>query len=63
LRAAPAGCVLSLHQTLYAHSATGIRERISAGLDWRTLVPSAVADYIVEHHLYGLPAPGPVIGP
>jgi nicotinate-nucleotide adenylyltransferase len=63
LRAAPAGCVLSLHQTLYAHSATGIRERIAAGLDWRTLVPSAVADYIVEHHLYGLPAPDPVIGP
>jgi nicotinate-nucleotide adenylyltransferase len=63
LRAAPAGRVMSLHQTLYAHSATDIRERIAAGLDWRTLVPPAVADYIVEHHLYGASETGPVIGP
>ncbi len=63
LRAAPAGRVLLLHQSLYPHSATRIRERIAAGLDWRALVPPAVADYIVEHHLYGLPAPVPVIGP
>jgi nicotinate-nucleotide adenylyltransferase len=63
LRAAPAGRVLSLHQSLYPHSATRIRERIAAGQDWRALVPPAVADYIVEHHLYGLPASVPVIGP
>lgn len=62
LRAAPAGLVLSLHQTLHAHSATRIRERIAAGLEWRALVPPAVADYIVEHHLYGASARGSVIG-
>ena len=62
LRAAPAGRVLSLHQTLYAHSATRIRERIAAGREWQALVPPAVAGYIVEHHLYGVAAAGPVIG-
>lgn len=63
LRAAPAGRVLSLHQTLYAHSATRIRECIAAELDWRPLVPPTVADYIVQHHLYGVSGEAAVIGP
>lgn len=63
LRQAPAGCVLALHQTLQAHSATGIRDRIATGRDWAQLVPPAVAAYIVEHHLYGVAADHAVIGP
>lgn len=50
---APAGCVLRLHQPLQTHSATDLRQRISAGLPWRHLLPAAVADYIVSNHLYG----------
>lgn len=63
LRGAPAGRVLALHQKLYAHSATRIREQIASGRDWRPLVPTAVADYIVEHHLYGVRTGDPVIEP
>jgi nicotinate-nucleotide adenylyltransferase len=62
LRACPAGRVLVLHQTLHLHSATGVRERIGAGLPWRDLVPPAVADYIVEHQLYGVPDGDPIMG-
>jgi nicotinate-nucleotide adenylyltransferase len=53
--------VLYLRQPLHAHSATDIRQRIAAGLPWRELVPSVVADYIQRHGLYG--DHGGVIGP
>jgi nicotinate-nucleotide adenylyltransferase len=53
LRRQPAGRVLYLRQPLHAQSATDIRQRIAAGLPWRGLVPSAVADYIRCHGLYG----------
>ena len=33
-------------------SATAIRERVAAGLPIDGLVPPAVAEYIMEHHLY-----------
>lgn len=52
LGAAPAGRVLRLHQPLHLASASEVRRRIDAGDDWRSLVPPAVADYIVEHRLY-----------
>lgn len=63
LRTAPAGRVLALQQALHAHSATDVRARIAAGLPWRTLVPPAVADYIVKHRLYGVAGAPAVIGP
>lgn len=53
LRAAPGGRVFYLDQPLHAQSATGIRHRIANGLPWRSLLPAAVADYIVAHGLYG----------
>jgi nicotinate-nucleotide adenylyltransferase len=53
LRQWPHGRVLRLHQPLQAHSATDLRQRIAAGLPWRGLVAPAVAEYIVEHRLYG----------
>jgi nicotinate-nucleotide adenylyltransferase len=59
LRHAPAGRVLRLEQSLKAHSATDLRGRIAAGLPWRHLVPAAVADYIVEHRLYGFTGQAP----
>ena len=55
LRAAPAGLVLRLQQPLQAHSATELRHRIQAGVPWRQLLPTAVADYIVANNLYGSP--------
>lgn len=48
----PAGRVLFMHQPLQPESATDLRHRITAGLPWRSLVPSAVADYIAQHRLY-----------
>jgi nicotinate-nucleotide adenylyltransferase len=36
-------------------SSTGVRERLSAGLQVDGLVPSAVAGYIARHGLYGWP--------
>ncbi|HLT43459.1 MAG TPA: nicotinate-nucleotide adenylyltransferase [Luteimonas sp.] len=54
LRAAPAGRVLRLHQPLHPGSATGVRRAIAAGGSWRELVPTAVADHIVDQHLYGV---------
>lgn len=53
LRRSPAGLVFRLHQPLQPHSASDLRRRIVAGARWRPLVPDAVADYIVEHRLYG----------
>lgn len=55
LRRAPGGRVLRLEQPLHPGSATAVRQRITAGGDWRPLVPTAVADYIAHHGLY---APG-----
>ncbi|HRP72593.1 MAG TPA: nicotinate-nucleotide adenylyltransferase [Luteimonas sp.] len=53
LREAPAGRLLRLRQPLRPGSATEVRRRIAAGEPWRTLVPAAVAGYIVRHGLYG----------
>jgi nicotinate-nucleotide adenylyltransferase len=53
LRQTPCGRVLRLHQPLQAHSASDLRQRIAAGQPWRHLLPPAVAQYIIEHRLYG----------
>lgn len=63
LRGSPHGRVLRLHQPLQGHSATDLRLRIAAGQPWRDLVAPAVADYIEEHHLYGVGGAPAVIGP
>lgn len=47
------GLVLRLEQPLRPESASEVRRRIAAGGDWRSLVPPAVAGYIVENGLYG----------
>lgn len=63
LRSRPGGCVLRLFQPLNPVSASQVRACIAAGGPWRDLVPSAVADYIERHGLYGLhgsQTPGPV---
>ncbi|MGY1410227.1 MULTISPECIES: nicotinate-nucleotide adenylyltransferase [unclassified Luteimonas] len=60
LRAQPGGRLLRLRQALHPGSATRVRADISADSDWRQLVPSGVADYIVRHRLYGVDAPTPV---
>jgi nicotinate-nucleotide adenylyltransferase len=52
LLASPGGRILRLHQPLHPASATGIRQRIAAGLPWRDAVPVAVAEYIERHGLY-----------
>ncbi|WP_305804691.1 nicotinate-nucleotide adenylyltransferase [Stenotrophomonas sp. YIM B06876] len=49
----PCGRVWRLRQPLRGESATGIRQAIGRGGNWRALVPAAVADYIVRHGLYG----------
>ena len=46
------GLVLRLDQPLRPESASEVRRRIAAGGDWRSLVPPAVAGYIVENGLY-----------
>ena len=61
LRQSPCGLVLRLRQPLQAHSATDLRQRIADGGTWRELVPPAVADYIVEHGLYGVDREAAVI--
>lgn len=53
LLSTPAGRVMRLQAPLRGESATAVRERISAGGDWRSLLPAAVADYIGCHRLYG----------
>ena len=63
LRQSPHGRVLRLHQPLQVHSATDLRLRIAGGQPWRHLVAPGVADYIEEHHLYGVDDAPAVIGP
>jgi nicotinate-nucleotide adenylyltransferase len=62
LRRAPAGRVLFMHQPLQPESATELRQRITAGLPWRSLVPAAVADYIAQHRLYEAHPDAAIIG-
>jgi len=63
LHKSPHGQVLRLHQPLQLHSATDLRLRIAGGQPWRELVAPAVADYIEEHHLYGVDDAPAIIGP
>ena len=53
LSASPSGRVWRLRQPLHAESATEVREAIASGGQWRDLLPSAVAGYILAHGLYG----------
>lgn len=53
LQQLPAGRLWRLRQPLREESATQVRRAIAEGGDWRPMVPAAVADYIVSHHLYG----------
>ncbi|WMJ70028.1 nicotinate-nucleotide adenylyltransferase [Stenotrophomonas sp. 24(2023)] len=53
LFAAPAGCVLRLHQPLRSESASAVRAQIAAAGPWRALLPPAVADYVATQGLYG----------
>jgi nicotinate-nucleotide adenylyltransferase len=53
LLGAPAGRVLRLQTPLREESASAVRARITAGEDWRSLLPPAVADYIADRGLYG----------
>lgn len=52
IRAAAAGRVLLLRQSLHDVSATELRARIADGRPWRHLLPAAVARYIERHGLY-----------
>lgn len=49
----PAGRVWRLRQPLHAESATEVRAAIASGGQWRDLLPSAVAGYILAQGLYG----------
>ena len=51
---APAGRVWRLRQPLHSESATALRALIAnGGHQWRDLLPSAVAEYILAQGLYG----------
>jgi len=52
LRAAPAGCVVTLPITQLDISATAIRERVGQGRSPAFLLPDAVAEYIDRYGLY-----------
>lgn len=58
----PGGKLLRLRQPLHGESATQIRRRIAAGETWHHLLPLPVAQYIVQHGLYGATA-NPAIRP
>lgn len=60
LQATRGGRILLLEQPLHPASATRVRALVAAGGAWRDLVPPAVADYIVRHHLYMAPGAGSV---
>lgn len=49
----PAGCIYRLRQPLWPETATEVRRRIAAGMDWDGLVPASVAAFIRQHGLYG----------
>jgi nicotinate-nucleotide adenylyltransferase len=48
------GLLWRLDQPLRPESASEVRRRIAAGLDWRPLLPAEVARYIEERGLYGV---------
>ena len=48
----PAGRLFLLDPTLRPESASEVRVRIASGQPWQSLVPPAVAAYIVRHGLY-----------
>lgn len=50
---APGGRVLRLHQPLRSESASEVRARIASGGAWQPLLPTAVARYVADNHLYG----------
>ncbi|MER2177988.1 MAG: nicotinate-nucleotide adenylyltransferase [Stenotrophomonas maltophilia] len=50
---APAGRLLRLQAPLREESATAVRTLIQAGGPWQQLLPEPVADYILDHRLYG----------
>lgn len=54
----PAGRLFLLDPPLRPESASEVRGRIAAGRPWQSLVPPAVAAYIVSHGLYAGLAPG-----
>lgn len=54
LQESPSGCVHLLRQPLRSESASDLRRRIAAGEPWRHLLPDTVAQYIVDHNLYGI---------
>ena len=45
--------ILRLRAPLRGESATAVREQIAGNGPWRNLLPEPVADYIVDHRLYG----------
>jgi nicotinate-nucleotide adenylyltransferase len=60
LHDSPGGKLLRLRQPLHAESATQIRRRIATGVTWHHMLPLPVANYIVEHGLYGAVAAAPI---
>lgn len=53
LHEAPAGRLARLQLPPRPESSTGVRQRITHGQPWREWVPTAVADHIQHHGLYG----------
>lgn len=49
----PHGLILRLPALQHEATASEVRARIAADLDWQALVPRAVGRYIIEHALYG----------
>jgi nicotinate-nucleotide adenylyltransferase len=56
LKSSPAGRMFRLGQPLQPESASEVRRRIAANVDWQGLVPPAVAAYITAKGLYSRPA-------
>jgi nicotinate-nucleotide adenylyltransferase len=52
LRQQPAGCLVSFTIAPCKVSATQVRQTVGQGLPVTDLVPEAVENYIVQHHLY-----------
>ena len=52
LKQQPAGCLVSFTITPCTVSATQVRRTVDQGLPISGLVPDAVENYIVQHHLY-----------